>query len=506
MSAPHEFLTLGDFEPNDKNLVHAFKQGEDGSYQAIHDRYASRVHGICRRMLGHSHDAEEAAQEAFMRVFTALPNFNGRYQLGAWMSRIATNVCLDHLRSRSRHPSDSVDNDVLAEMPSLVVDQGPEDLLMESTERRRVRSVLQDLSPMHRAAIALREYEGMSYQDIAVALGMTEPQVKALLHRARKSFKKAWGPAGAAAFLPWRWLARIRRAGSPLGDAQHQITDAATSSLHAAASCSTILQQCTQLVGEKVVPAFAAVVIGAGSIVGGSLGGSASAGPAIASERPEVVPTAIVAGIREKATRRGDVRTAREVDPSRFIEEEENAVATSAPADPETQPAAPSPTPSPTPSPSSSAPASGGSEGEPAPTPIPPALGFDRGAPIPEVQPRVATTTVDCVSKKVTQRLDTTIADGETSYPIAFTFSSGELTMLVTKNGHQVGYDGGGGLTSSAITKGVMTLTYHGSYAWDGRGYPNSASLPEYGWYRAEFKLDCARNSVVQETVVFGIN
>lgn len=207
----------------DKELVLAFKRGEDGSYQAIYERYSPRVSGICRRMLNQSQDAEEAQQETFMRVYTSLPKFNGRYQLGAWVSRIATNVCLDHIRSKGRKPADCASHEMLVDLSAAADENGPEEELLRSDERQKVREVLATLSPTHRAALALREFEGMSYDDIAVALNMTEPQVKALIHRARRAFKKQWAP-GLAALLPWRLISKVRRFSSHY-DAPPQISE-----------------------------------------------------------------------------------------------------------------------------------------------------------------------------------------------------------------------------------------------------------------------------------------
>src|ERR687896_1778868 len=179
--------------PEERELALAFQNGERDAYDRIHDRYAPRVLSVCRRMLGDPDDAQEAAQEAFLRVYQGLPKFNGRFRLGAWIVRIATNVCLDQLRSRNRRPSELAPLEVLdLEYASPVDDSDPELLFLRHAEGRRVRRVLESLPPMHRAAIVLRDFEGVSYADIAETLGITECQVKALLHRARRGFKRSW--------------------------------------------------------------------------------------------------------------------------------------------------------------------------------------------------------------------------------------------------------------------------------------------------------------------------
>jgi RNA polymerase sigma-70 factor, ECF subfamily len=185
-------------------LALAFQRGDHEAYETIYELYAPRVESVCFRMLGDSFDAQEAAQETFLRVYQSLPRFNGRYHLGAWIARIATNICLDHIRSRARKPSDATPLEILdlESDPADVSD--PEHLYIRNTEARRVKRVLASLPPLHRAAIVLRDFEGLCYQDIASALDLTETQVKALIHRARKGFRKTWNGGGLAALLPRR--------------------------------------------------------------------------------------------------------------------------------------------------------------------------------------------------------------------------------------------------------------------------------------------------------------
>src|ERR671918_1728289 len=135
-----EPLPLG--TPEEKDLALAFKRGERDAYDSIHGRYEARVYSVCKRMLGNPDDAQEAAQEAFIRIYQGLPRFNGRYRLGAWIVRITTNVCLDHLRSRSRRPSDPTPLELLdLESPPLA-NSDPERLFLRNAESRRLRKLL----------------------------------------------------------------------------------------------------------------------------------------------------------------------------------------------------------------------------------------------------------------------------------------------------------------------------------------------------------------------------
>ena len=263
-------LPAGSLE--DKDLTLAYQRGEDGAYQAIHDRYSKRVHGVCRRMLGNSQDAQDAAQESFLRVYQALGRFNGRYQLGPWITRIATNVCLDHIRAKSRRPKDVLPIEMLdLDAHDETEIDGPDDIVIRNSEGRRVRRVLASLPPMHRAAIVLRDFEGLSYQEVAIALGITDCQVKALIHRARQGFKRSWTSIALSAVLPARLLQRFRKVHTPkasqTSSLQHFAESFTASAAPAASSCSAAFGQCGQFVADKFAPALTAVAIGAASLV-----------------------------------------------------------------------------------------------------------------------------------------------------------------------------------------------------------------------------------------------
>lgn len=254
-------------EGEEKKLALAFKGGDDRAYDAIYQRYVQRVRSICRKMLVDGQDVDEATQETFLRVYQGLGRFNGQYQLGAWVARITTNVCLDHLRSQNRKPCEPADpNDLgllLEESP------GPEVAVMKRFEGRRVTRVLRTLPPIHRAAIVLRDVEGLSYAEIAECLDLSEQQVKALLHRARKSFRRKWSPAVASIFFPWRLIPKLRQAEQAVRDPSSSVGFGA----QFVVQCSGTLQQCGQFVSERVSSLVTATVIGTAAVTGATSGG-----------------------------------------------------------------------------------------------------------------------------------------------------------------------------------------------------------------------------------------
>lgn len=180
----------------DRVLVTAFQTGDDQAFDEIFKRYHHRVGAVCSRMLRSPQDVEEATQETFLKAYQALGRFNGNFYLGAWLARIATNVCVDHLRSKSRSNLVALPED----QDDISVEPGPEELVVG--QHPRLERAIQEIQPLHARALALRAVEGMSHQEIAGRLRMSPSQVKALLHRARGSLRRAWNKAEGWALAP----------------------------------------------------------------------------------------------------------------------------------------------------------------------------------------------------------------------------------------------------------------------------------------------------------------
>ena len=206
----------------DRDLVIAFKAGKPGAYDEMYRRYSARVRGICRRMLANSDDAQEAVQETFLKAYVALPQFNGNYRLGAWLGRIASNVCLDALRARGRVAQvvplrpDSEALGIETSAEEVVVGREPE--LAES---------MGGIQPLHARALVMRGVEGLSHREIAGQLSMTPAQVKALLHRARRSFKRTWDEAKGWALAPLVWIKSFARGARGVSASSSEIAGAA---------------------------------------------------------------------------------------------------------------------------------------------------------------------------------------------------------------------------------------------------------------------------------------
>lgn len=162
----------------DTHLIRAAQAGDLAAFELLVDRHGVGVYRVALRMLGNEADAEEAAQDAFVQAWRALDRFRAESAFATWMYRIVTNRCLDALAARrAEEPLDE-----RAETAA------PDDLeaVVDGRERwAALVGAIGALSAEQRAALVLREFEGLSYEEIADVLGVTVGAVKGRLHRAR---------------------------------------------------------------------------------------------------------------------------------------------------------------------------------------------------------------------------------------------------------------------------------------------------------------------------------
>jgi RNA polymerase sigma-70 factor (ECF subfamily) len=504
--------------PDEKQLVLAFKNGDSGAYDAIHARYGSRIESVCRRMLGNQDDAKEATQETFLRVYQALPRFNGRYQLGAWVARIATNVCLDQLRSKSRRPGDNAPLELIDAETSAVSDLDPELISIRRAESRRVRKVLASLPPMHRAAIVLRDFEGFTYEEVATSLGITDVQVKALIHRARQGFKRSWTSV-ASAFLPARLVQRLKDVDTSRDHAVHALTPFS----QAASSCSAAIQQCGQYVADKVAAVVMVTVVGAAGVTG-----AVASTPKATDETAPVSTLAPSPEVEAKVLARPETRVQRSQESqseTTAAQPDDKAAPLDDKAAPPSEPLpAASPSPAATPSPASSPtpPPEGEPKPDPKPSPTPepspsstepapfaPAMGFDRGSEVAPAAPWRHDTRINCGASTIEQRISTTLSDGKEALP-AYVYleanSTGSFEVSVKKQNQMLYYAGASSNVSVVGDRpGVLTFSFSGDYAE--RGTQSAAvDLPSSGTFTASIQVDCATSEPLEESLILSTN
>ena len=171
-------------------IVRKVLGGDANAFETLVLEYEKNVYNIALRMTGNSEDAADMTQEAFIKAYNSLQAFRGDSKFSVWLYRIVSNVCLDFLRSKNRRPtvSLSVEDDDGEDAQLDVADesQSPELLLDRKLTRESVRRGLDSLPPDYRQILLLREIQGLSYDEIAQALGLEVGTVKSRIFRARK--------------------------------------------------------------------------------------------------------------------------------------------------------------------------------------------------------------------------------------------------------------------------------------------------------------------------------
>lgn len=171
-------------------IVRKVLGGDANAFETLVLEYEKNVYNIALRMTGNSEDAADMTQEAFIKAYNSLQSFRGDSKFSVWLYRIVSNVCLDFLRSKNRRPtvSLSVEDDDGEDAQLDVADesQSPELLLDRKLTRDSVRRGLDSLPPDYRQILLLREIQGLSYDEIAQALGLEVGTVKSRIFRARK--------------------------------------------------------------------------------------------------------------------------------------------------------------------------------------------------------------------------------------------------------------------------------------------------------------------------------
>ena len=170
-------------------LIARAQAGDHAAFETIFNQYQTAIYNYIYRLMGSAEDAYDLTQDTFLKAYLALAKTSDDLRVGAWLYRIATNVCLDELRHRKLVKWQPWESFVSLFHPSQVARDNPErDALQEET-KHEVEEVLNRLSPRYRAALVLREYHGLGYEEIAQVLGTTRTAVKTLLLRARESFR-----------------------------------------------------------------------------------------------------------------------------------------------------------------------------------------------------------------------------------------------------------------------------------------------------------------------------
>lgn len=176
--------------PSDDELVVRVRAGDQEAFAALVERYKRTVYNLGYRLLGNSHDADDAAQETFLRAYTRLATYAPDGRFGAWLAAICSHWCIDTMRARGRR----VQTVALGRVPESdrFISQmvGPEEWALMRDGRDEVQGWLEALSPQYRTVLILRYFHDLSYIEIAEALDEPVSTVRMRLFRGRNLLGK----------------------------------------------------------------------------------------------------------------------------------------------------------------------------------------------------------------------------------------------------------------------------------------------------------------------------
>lgn len=182
--------------PSDEaKLVERARLGDVDAFEALVSQYERKVYNLAYRLTGNPEDASDLAQEAFVRVYQSLADFRGDSSFATWLYRIVSNACRDELRRRQRQrtvpldlPVDSEDGEMVRQYAD--DSDGPDQTLERRELQRLVRETIETLDEDHRQVLILRDFQDLSYQDIAELLNVSLGTVKSRINRARNALKE----------------------------------------------------------------------------------------------------------------------------------------------------------------------------------------------------------------------------------------------------------------------------------------------------------------------------
>jgi len=173
-------------EETDQGIIEACRRGDADAFRSLFEIHKDRVYSIALRYCGDRVEAMDIAQEVFLKLFSAIPNFRGDSRFESWLYRIVVNCCFDHKRKALRLGPLVDDFLGMLRAPG----DGALQQLMRDQLGDRVRNAISALPPDQRIAIVLRYTEGLSYDEIGEVLGCTSGTIASRLNRAHKTLER----------------------------------------------------------------------------------------------------------------------------------------------------------------------------------------------------------------------------------------------------------------------------------------------------------------------------
>jgi len=183
---------------DDRELVEAARKGDRDAFRTLFERYHRRAYALAFGVLRHQDDALDVVQDAFIKAHKYLDKFEGNSSFYTWLYRIVMNLAIDHLRKHRRHRPVELDETHLDESAASgddallpkILGSHPGRALVDKEIRARIDEALGELSENHRSVLVMRELEGLSYEEMAQAMGCSKGTIMSRLFHARKNMQK----------------------------------------------------------------------------------------------------------------------------------------------------------------------------------------------------------------------------------------------------------------------------------------------------------------------------
>jgi RNA polymerase sigma-70 factor (ECF subfamily) len=185
----------------DQTIVQQVLAGDVNAFAHLVTRYQTSVYNLCKKMLQNENEAEDAAQEVFLRAYQQLHTYQTERKFSSWILSIASHFCIDLLRRR--HPTMDLDEIMFWKTSQ---EPEPEEMAVSGEERGEVRELLKKLPEKYRMMIVLRYWYDLSYEEIAKTTALTLSNVKSRLFRAREILAKELQNTNPAEILPQKFI------------------------------------------------------------------------------------------------------------------------------------------------------------------------------------------------------------------------------------------------------------------------------------------------------------
>jgi RNA polymerase sigma-70 factor (ECF subfamily) len=188
-------------ERSDVELMLAAGAGDEGAFGELVGRHRNAIVNLTYRYLGNRADAEDLAQDVFLKVYRARKRYRPEAKFTTWLYRVAVNACLNEVRNRKHRPTHGAapltsGDEEGGFIPALAdaASESPADFTVRSELAALVREAVDDLPERQRLALLLNKFHGLSYEELATSLDMTIPGIKSLLVRARENVRRRIEP------------------------------------------------------------------------------------------------------------------------------------------------------------------------------------------------------------------------------------------------------------------------------------------------------------------------